>query len=417
MVRPFNAKPWRVIMEIEFEIGNFPISLISDKIAKELEIESGELVLLKKNELPFQIIAVAVGNHNEQKLLMPNYISKELDSFQGLLSIEKFTTAPHTSKVIVEFLHEDHQGVQIENVRKKITDIQYFVNGQVLIIRPDDREMPIRISSDEFCVFRVNQTTRICIKGENIPSIVDIGGQKELVDWYNDHYLFAIKAKEYLKKWHIPSPRGLLLSGLPGLGKTHFLKAMVADSGVYHISIFAPNIITPLAGDGDMVIMDTFEKARKNSPAIISIDEIDALCLKRSERNQNHENRVVTVLLQEMDGILTRGDVFVIGATNRPEAIDEAFLRPGRLSKHIALGLPQIQERITILTIHLKHTQHNLTQEDLHEIADKTNGYTPAQIADVVHRAAISRIKKHLDFNQQISINKNDLLENINFNS
>ena len=192
---------------------------------------------------------------------------------------------------------------------------------------------------------------------------------------------------------------------------------MVADSGVYHISIFAPNIITPLAGDGDKVIMETFAKARKNSPAIISIDEIDALCLKRSDRNQNYENRVVTVLLQEMDGVLSRGDVFVIGATNRPEAIDEAFLRPGRLSKHITLTAPTLDERVTILKIHLKYTDYHISDRELLELATQMEGYTPAQIADVVYQAAISRLKKHLDFQQKVTIILSDLSEKILFTS
>lgn len=404
-------------MKVDFEIGNFPIPLIGKKIAQELDLQSGDSIVLKKNNIPIQILSIAIARDDNQKLLLPDFLPLELDHCKGNLTIQKFTTAPKATKVMVEFKDKNHLGVSIENVRKQIIDIHFFVSGQSFLIKPDDREIRVKIHCEEFDVFQVNQNSRICIKGDNIPTIEDIGGQKELVDWYNNHYLFALKAKDYLKKWHIPSPRGLLLSGLPGLGKTHFLKAMVADSGVYHVSIFASNIITPLAGDGDMVIMDTFEKARKNSPAIISIDEIDALCLKRSDRNQNYENRIVTVLLQEMDGVLSRDDVFVIGATNRPQAIDQAFLRPGRLSKHITLSLPKANDRVTIFNIHLKHTQHNLTDQDLIELAHKTDGYTPAQIADVIHRAAISRIKKHLDFKEQIIINKQDLLENILFNS
>jgi len=400
-------------MEITFEKGNFPLPLISEKTAGQLDIESGDLVLLKRNDLPLHIISVAIGDHTGEKLLLPDHMLLEPDHRAGVLHIEKFISAPRVPKVEVEIIDHDHQGVLVENIRKNITGIRYFVSRQTTIIQPDNRKMKIRISCDEHSVFSVDQTTRICIRGERIPSIDDIGGQQELIDWYHKHYLFALTAKDYLQKWHIPSPRGLLLSGKPGLGKTHFLKAMVADSGVYHISIFAPNIITPLAGDGDMVIMDTFEKARKNSPAIISIDEIDALCLKRSDRNQNYENRVVTVLLQEMDGVLSRGDVFVIGATNRPEAIDEAFLRPGRLSRHIALQLPQASERLSILKIHLKQTDYDLSEKDFNELASKTDGYTPAQIAGVVHQAALIRIKKHLDFQEKMIITKEDLLENI----
>jgi len=200
-----------------------------------------------------------------------------------------------------------------------------------------------------------------------------------------------------------------LLSGKPGLGKTYFLKAMIADSGVYYLKISAPDIITPLAGDGDKILEERFSEARENSPSVICIDEVDALCLNRSSNNQNYENRVVTVLLKEMDGLETRGDVLVIGTTNRPESIDMAFLRPGRFTYQIELSYPNEDERVNIFKTHLKHIDHNLNEVDFKELAKKTKNHSGADIEAIIHKAAIQSIRDHVKGCHELKLTINHL--------
>jgi SpoVK/Ycf46/Vps4 family AAA+-type ATPase len=369
-------------------------------IPNELSIKNslieGELYLIEdKNKF---IDTISINNE-----IIEIKVPTKILGFYNLEKIEKINFSVIQDPKIVEYLEieilTNFEGVNIQEARKQIKNKTYFTHNEIFEIFINNNKYQAKVVSNHSNIMQANKQSRIKLLGKGIVGISDIGGQQELINWYKDDYLFSLKAKNYLDKWGLKTPRGLLLSGKPGLGKTYFLKAMVADSGVYYINISAPDIITPLAGDGDKILEEKFDEARENSPAIICIDEVDALCLNRSSSNQNYENRVVTVLLKEMDGVETRGDVLVIGTTNRPEAIDKAFLRPGRFTYQIELNYPSKDDRIKIFQTHLKKITHSLTEINLTELADKTNGYSGAEIESVVHKVSIQCIRTCINEN------------------
>lgn len=370
---------------------------ISQEFSTKHSLEDGELYLTEVNAHKF-IDTVSIDNKIDG-IKVPQKI---LD-FYNLTTIDsviftKLENAEIVDSLDIEFL-SNFEGVNIQEARKQIKNKTYFIFNEIFEIFINGNKYLAKVISISSTIMQVNKQTRIKLLGKGIVEISDIGGQQELINWYKDDYLFSLKAKNYLDKWGLKTPRGLLLSGKPGLGKTYFLKAMVADSGVYYINISAPDIITPLAGDGDKILEEKFDEARENSPAVICIDEVDALCLNRSSSNQNYENRVVTVLLKEMDGVETRGDVLVIGTTNRPEAIDKAFLRPGRFTYQIELNYPTKNDRIKIFQTHLKKIKHNLDTTNIEELADKTDNYSGAEIESLVHKASIQCIRTFLNNN------------------
>jgi SpoVK/Ycf46/Vps4 family AAA+-type ATPase len=375
--------------------ASIPWINISKAFSIEHSLEDGELYLTEINCNKY-IGTISINNEIEgikipQKILDFYQISN-IDS----VNFSKLKNVEIVENLDIEFL-SNFEGVNIQEARKQIKNKTYFISNEIFEIYINGNIYISKVISSSSAIMQVNKQTRVKLLGKGIVEISDIGGQNELINWYNDDYLFSLKAKKYLDTWGLKTPRGLLLSGKPGLGKTYFLKAMVADSGVYYINISAPDIITPLAGDGDKILEEKFDEARENSPAVICIDEVDALCLNRSSSNQNYENRVVTVLLKEMDGVETRGDVLVIGTTNRPEAIDKAFLRPGRFTYQIELNYPTKEDRIKIFQTHLKKTNHNLIENDIKVLAEKTDGYSGAEIESLVHKASIQCIRTFLN--------------------
>lgn len=362
-------------------------------------LEEGVLYLIQIDGHKF-IDIFNIDDSLDDTILIPKRIKDYYELEQLEVSfLDKIDNGYLVESIEIELL-TNFEGVNIQEARKQIKDKTYFINNEFFELYINGTKFLAKVSTNNpnylDKVLKVDKHTRIKLFGKGIINISDIGGQEKLIKWYKDDYLFSLNAKALLEEWNIKTPRGLLLSGKPGLGKTFFLKAMIADSGVYYINISAPDIITPLAGDGDKILEERFEEARRNSPSVICIDEVDSLCLNRSSSNQNYENRVVTVLLKEMDGLESRGDVLVIGTTNRPEAIDKAFLRPGRFTYQIELEYPNERSRKDIFVTHLRRINHSLSENDLTFLAQKTQNYTGAEIESLVHKAAISCIRESL---------------------
>jgi ATP-dependent 26S proteasome regulatory subunit len=368
--------------------------LISSDFALSHSIESNEQVEINLDNTKI-VSVVYVDQDCDCDIIFPDWLIELYELSQCKEVCVSKILETETQKLVNVQIIENFEGYNIQGARNQIINHSVCVNGQRHYIYVNDKKFTAVITSDSQAeLIKLTKHTRIRFEGNGIPSIKDIGGQSELIKWYDD-YLFALGYKEHLQKWKIPTPRGLLLSGKPGLGKTHFMKAFIADAGVHYISISAPDIITPLAGDGDKILEECFDEARQNSPSVICIDEIDALCLNRSSRNQNYENRVVTVLLKEMDGLESRGDVLVIGTTNRPESIDLAFKRPGRFTYQIELNYPNFEDRLKIFKIHLQTIKNELTDADFNELAENTVNFTGADIASLVHKAGLIEIRDH----------------------
>ncbi len=221
----------------------------------------------------------------------------------------------------------------------------------------------------------------------------DIGGLKDAIQKIREMVELPLRHPELFQKLGIDPPKGILLYGPPGTGKTLLAKAVANESNAHFISISGPEIMSKYYGESEKRLREIFEEAEKNAPSIIFIDEIDAIAPKREEVTGEVERRVVAQLLALMDGLKGRGEVIVIGATNRPNAIDPALRRPGRFDREIEIGVPDREGRKEILQIHTRGMP--LADDvDLDKLADITHGFVGADLAALAKEAAMRALRR-----------------------
>jgi len=230
-----------------------------------------------------------------------------------------------------------------------------------------------------------------------VPSVVyeDIGGLKPVITKVREMIELPLKHPELFDRLGIDPPKGVLLHGPPGTGKTMLAKAVANESDAYFISINGPEIMSKYYGESEKALRDIFEEAEKNAPAIIFLDELDSIAPKRGEVTGEVERRVVAQLLSLMDGLKERKNVIVIGSTNRPEALDMALRRPGRFDREIELGVPDMQGRMEIFQIHSRGMP---LADDvaLEDYAARTYGFVGADISAVSREAAMNALRRIL---------------------
>ena len=226
-------------------------------------------------------------------------------------------------------------------------------------------------------------------------SYEDIGGLKDELQRLRETIELPLRHPELFQKLGIEPPKGVLLYGPPGTGKTLIAKAVASESGAHFISIAGPEVISKYYGESEQRLREVFEEARENAPSIIFIDELDSIAPRREEVTGEVERRVVAQLLTMMDGLEERGQVVVIGATNRVDAIDAALRRPGRFDREIEIGVPSELDRIEILKI---HTRGMPLAEDvsLDTLGQQTHGFVGADLAALAREAAIRALRRYL---------------------
>ncbi|MBS3143545.1 CDC48 family AAA ATPase [Candidatus Woesearchaeota archaeon] len=224
----------------------------------------------------------------------------------------------------------------------------------------------------------------------------DIGGAKEVQQELKEAVEWPLKYAESFKKLGVRPPKGILIYGPPGTGKTLLAKAVAGESEANFILVRGPELLNKFVGESEKGIRKVFERARQASPSIIFFDELDSLAPKRGMSHDSQvTERVVNTLLSEMDGLEELNDVVVIGATNRPDILDPALLRPGRFDRLSFVGAPSKEERLEILKIHTKPMP--LAKDvDLNKIAEKTEGYTGADIEAVCREAGILTLRNNV---------------------
>lgn len=217
----------------------------------------------------------------------------------------------------------------------------------------------------------------------------DVGGLEEELQRVREMIELPLKNPELFDRLGIDPPKGVLLYGPPGTGKTLMAKAVANEAGANFYSIQGPEIISKYYGQSEEKLRERFEEAEKNAPSIIFIDEIDSIAPRREDVHGEVERRVVAQLLTLMDGLTGRGQVIVIGATNREDAIDPALRRPGRFDREIEIGVPSSDGRMVILEI---HTRGMPMEEDvnLEEFARTTHGFVGADLAALAREAAMN---------------------------
>jgi len=267
----------------------------------------------------------------------------------------------------------------------------------------------------------VTQDTIISITKETLEELAlhvrdisyeDIGGLAREIREIREMIEVPLRHPELFLKLGINPPRGVLLHGPPGTGKTLIARAVASETDANFVSISGPEIVSKFYGESEQRLRQIFEEAAKAAPSIIFIDEIDSIAPKREEVSGDLERRVVAQLLALMDGLSSRGEVIVIAATNRPNALDPAIRRGGRFDREIEIGIPSKNGRLEVLYVHTRGMplDENL---DMKEIAEATHGFVGADLFALCKEAAMRTLERALpDLNVKEDIPA-EILENL----
>jgi transitional endoplasmic reticulum ATPase len=231
----------------------------------------------------------------------------------------------------------------------------------------------------------------------NIPRVTyeDLGGLSNEIKKVREMIELPLKHPELFERLGVEAPKGVLLHGPPGTGKTLLAKAVAGETSANFTNLSGPEIMSKYYGQSEENLREIFKQAQENAPSIIFIDEIDSIAPKRDEVTGEVERRVVAQLLSLMDGLQSRGKVVVIGATNRPNALDQALRRPGRFDREIEIGIPDRNGRLEILQIHTRGMP--LSKDvDLSKLADMSHGYAGADLSALTKEAAMRSLRRLL---------------------
>ena len=251
-------------------------------------------------------------------------------------------------------------------------------------------------------VVLISPLSNIKVKGEAIVqkektgvTYEDIGGLQREIQRIREMIELPLKYPELFEKLGIEAPKGVLLHGPPGCGKTLIARAVANETDAYFLHVSGPEVIHKFYGESEANLRAIFEKASQNAPAIVFLDEIDAIASKREEvrGDQQVERRVVAQLLALMDGLKSRGQVIVIGATNIPNVLDPALRRPGRFDREICLSIPDKTGRLQILNIHTRGMPL-ASDVDLQKLAEITHGFVGADLEALSREAAMTVLRK-----------------------
>jgi len=252
-------------------------------------------------------------------------------------------------------------------------------------------------------IVKVTAETKLTILNEPAPegrglpqtTYEDIGGLHEEIQRVREMVELPLRHPELFQRLGIEPPKGVMLYGPPGCGKTLLARAVANESEANFFSINGPEIMSKFYGESEARLREIFQQAQQNSPSIIFIDELDAIAPKREEVTGEVERRVVAQLLALMDGLSGRGNVIVIGATNRPSALDPALRRPGRFDREIEIAVPDKKGRYEILQIHTRGMP--LADDvDLEKLSKISHGYTGADMAALCRETAMKALRRYL---------------------
>ena len=398
----------KIVLKVEeaerHDVGR-SIARIDEKARTELGVNSGDVIALK-------------GKKTTLALVWPAYPA---DEGRGIIRIDGILRQNAGvgigDKVIVEKANVKQANKVVlapkERIRSTRTFADYvkqkllgkpIMKGDILPIGVFGQAIPLVVTQvNPAGGVIVNEGTDLQIRDEpvkelaNIPTVTydDIGGLKEEVQKIREMVELPLRHPELFEKLGIEPPKGVLLYGPPGTGKTLLAKAVANESDASFYYIGGPEVVSKFVGESEEKLRKIFKEAEENAPAIVFIDEIDAIAPKREETMGEVERRMVSQLLTLLDGLKTRGHLIVIGATNRPDSIDPALRRPGRFDREIEIGVPDAKGREEILKIHTR-SMPLAKDVDLKEIARVTHGYTGADLSSLTKEAAIKALRRIL---------------------
>ena len=292
-----------------------------------------------------------------------------------------------------------------EEYLRQVMEGRVFAKGDTVTLNVMGNKIDLVVTSyspgAEAAMMTANTVVKINDKpapsGGEIPKVSydDIGGLDDEVKKIREMVELPLRHPELFKRLGVEAPKGVLLHGPPGTGKTMLAKAVAGETSSNFTYIGGPEIVSKFYGESEGKLREIFQEAEENAPSIIFIDEIDSLAPKRDEVSGETERRIVAQLLALMDGLKSRGKVVVIGATNRPNSIDEALRRPGRFDREIEISIPDRDGRFDILGIHTRGMPLS-DDVDLGKLADLTHGYAGADLSALTKEAAMAALRRVL---------------------
>ncbi|OII75677.1 transitional endoplasmic reticulum ATPase protein [Cryptosporidium andersoni] len=405
--------PNRLVVDDAINDDNSVVCLSPQKM-EQLKLFRGDTVLLRGKKRRDTICIVLVDpDLDEGKIRMNKVVRKNLRVRLGdTISVLECGDVPYGKRIHVLPFDDCLEGITGNLFDAYLKP--YFLEayrpvkkGDVFLVRSGFRALEFKVvgvDPEDYCI--VAPDTVIHCEGDPIKredeerlddiGYDDIGGCRKQMAQIREMIELPLRHPGLFKTLGVKPPRGVLLYGPPGSGKTLIARAVANETGAFFFLINGPEVMSKMAGEAEGNLRRAFEEAEKNSPAIIFIDEIDSIAPKREKTHGEVERRVVSQLLTLMDGLKGRGQVVVIAATNRPNSIDAALRRFGRFDREIDIGVPDDNGRLEIIRIHTRNMK--LAKDvKLDDIAANTHGFVGADLAQLCTEAALCCIREKMD--------------------
>eukprot|EP00511_Aplanochytrium_stocchinoi_P000113 CAMPEP_0204822790 /NCGR_PEP_ID=MMETSP1346-20131115/966_1 /ASSEMBLY_ACC=CAM_ASM_000771 /TAXON_ID=215587 /ORGANISM="Aplanochytrium stocchinoi, Strain GSBS06" /LENGTH=809 /DNA_ID=CAMNT_0051949185 /DNA_START=136 /DNA_END=2566 /DNA_ORIENTATION=- len=403
------------VEEVPAEHDDNSVIRLSEEKIEQLGLFAGDTVLIKGKRSK-QTVCVCMGFENGEnyKIEMNKTIRKNLKVKLGdVVTVLPCPDVPYATRVHILPFDDSMEGITgdfLETFLKPyfLDSFRPVKKGDTFLIRQAMKPMefkivevdpgPYAIVSEDTVIHTDGEFIRREDEEDRIDEIGydDIGGVRRQLAQIREMIELPLRHPALFKTLGVKPPRGVLLYGPPGSGKTLIARAVANETGAFFFLINGPEIMSKMAGESEENLRNAFEEAEKNAPAIIFMDEIDSIAPKREKAQGEVEKRIVSQLLTLMDGMKKRSNVVVIGATNRPNTIDTALRRFGRFDREIDIGIPDENGRLEILTIHTRNMK--LAEDvDLEAIAAESHGFVGADIAALCSEAAMQCIREKME--------------------
>ena len=366
-----------------------------DYLQEEIDILREEKSKAKSN------LMWKVRKLEKDKVLIENEkirLEREVKSLRS--EVDRFRSPPLVLATITEVLDDHRMTVKSSTGPSFLVNYSKFLDEKLLV--PGSR---VALNQQTFGIVEVLPSEKDAnVSGMEIETKPDItydkiGGLEDQIIEVKETVELPLTEPELFERVGIEPPKGILLYGPPGTGKTLLAKAVANETNATFIKIVASEFVKKYIGEGARLVREVFELAKEKAPAIIFIDELDAVAAKRLKSSTSGDREVQRTLMQllaELDGFESRGDIGIIGATNRPDILDPALLRPGRFDRFIEVPLPNVDGRREILKIHTKNMSFD-EEADIDLLADLTDGFSGADLKAVCTEAGMFAIRAKRD--------------------
>lgn len=395
---------------------------IDSKARKELDVSTGDIVELKGKRSTAALVWQAHPQDEGLNIIrMDGYLRQNTGAGLGDKLVVRKAELKEAKKVVLAPTQPMKYSPGFDQFVKKKMVGRALNRGDTVFIGVFGTSFPLVAAVVQPAgIVIINESTELVLKEapekEGAPvqtlSYEDVGGLKEEVQKIREMVELPLRHPELFERLGIEAPKGVLIYGPPGTGKTLLARAVASESEANFVHIGGPELVSKFVGESEEKMRQIFKDAQENAPSIIFMDEIDAIAPKREEVTGEVERRMVSQLLTLLDGLKARGQVIVIGATNRPNSIDPALRRPGRFDREIELGVPDRSARKEILQIHAR-SMPLADDVNVDELAGITHGYTGADISSLTKEAAMKvlrRILPKIDLEKEIPV---EILDNL----